>query len=608
MDEKTSVRKDIEKTTDPSEDKEEKVPDLGEKDEKRESSSDLPTPTTVVAAPGDNDDPYAHLPSDQAEILKSQVHKPDEKYGFWAILRFATKLDIAILICSAILSAASGAAMPVMTIIFGGFQKVFQDYVALGTLTFDEFKTESAQFVLYFVYLAIGSFFATYGSTLGFLYTGEHISTKIRQRYLEACLRQNIGFFDKLGAGEITVKITADANRIQDGISEKLSLLVSSVATLVAAFLIAFLHSWKLTLILSSAPVAILINTAICTKYIVKFSIPMAMAAAKGGSLASEAISSIRVLMAFAGQDRQVSQYDESMKSAAKSGTRLKAVVAVMVAVLMGLSQASYGLGFWQGSTFLARGELEFRNMVTTLMALMIGAFNIGAIGPCLQVVNEAVATSIGFQNIIGRESPLNGVQTSTGEKPMHVQGHIALENVKHIYPSRPNVVAMNSVSLDIPPGKVTALVGASGSGKSTIIGLLERFYMPVEGRILLDGQDISSLNIHWLRQQISLVAQEPVLFSGTIFDNIRFGLSGTLLGESSDEDLKDLVEGAAKNANAHEFISQLPEGYKTNVGQRGALLSGGQKQRIAIARAIISDPKSKSSNGSISPSLIHEC
>lgn len=150
----------------------------------------------------------------------------------------------------------------------------------------------------------------------------------------------------------------------------------------------------------------------------------------------------------------------------------------------------------------------------------------------------------------------------------------------------------MNDVTLDIPAGKTTALVGASGSGKSTIIGLVERFYEPVQGKVFLDGHDISTLNLRWLRQQIALVSQEPTLFGTTIYENIRHGLVGTQYETAGPEKHKELIEAAAVKAYAHDFITSLPEGYQTNVGERGFLLSGGQKQRIAIARAIVSDPK----------------
>jgi ATP-binding cassette subfamily B (MDR/TAP) protein 1 len=150
----------------------------------------------------------------------------------------------------------------------------------------------------------------------------------------------------------------------------------------------------------------------------------------------------------------------------------------------------------------------------------------------------------------------------------------------------------MESVDLMIPANKTLAIVGPSGSGKSTTVGLVERFYDPVGGQVLLDGRNIQELNLNWLRQQISFVQQEPVLFATTIYENIRYGLLGSQYQDLDKEQERELIYGAAKIANAHDFISSLHDGYETNVGERGFLLSGGQKQRVAIARAVVSDPK----------------
>lgn len=243
------------------------------------------------------------------------------------------------------------------------------------------------------------------------------------------------------------------------------------------------------------------------------------------------------------------------------------------------------------GSRYLVKGDMELADVMIILFSLVIGAFSLGNVAPNGKAFTAAVAAGQKIFSCIDRVSPIDP-DSDAGDRLDVVKGAVELRNVRHIYPSRPEVLVMEDVSLNIPEGKTTALVGASGSGKSTIIGLVERFYDPVGGQVLLDGVDIRTLNIRWLREHISLVQQEPVLFATSIENNIRHGLLGTEHMKLSEERIKDMVVHAAKMANAHDFILALPEGYETNVGERGFLLSGGQKQRIAIARAVVSDPQ----------------
>ncbi|KAF7901786.1 uncharacterized protein EAF01_007085 [Botrytis porri] len=544
----------------------------------------------IKVAENKDEDIYAHLPPHEAAILKRQVELPELSSGVGNLYRFSTTNDIIIMVISAICSIAAGAALPLMTVIFGQLAGTFADYFA-GQSTRADFDHTINHMVLYFIYLAIAEFTTIYISTVGFIYVGEHISGKIRAQYLAACLRMNIGFYDKLGSGEITTRITADTNLVQDGISEKVGLTINALATFFTAFVIGFIKSWKLTLILTSTVAAITLIMGGGSRWIVKYSKQSLGSYATGGSIAEEVISSIRNATAFGTQDKLARQYDKHLAEAEKYGYKTKFSLAIMVGGMFLVIYLNYGLAFWMGSRFLVKGEISLSNILTILMSIMIGAFAFGNVAPNAQAFTTAISAAAKIFNTIDRVSPLDPTSIE-GIKLDHVEGTVELKNIKHIYPSRPEVTIMDDVSLVIPAGKMTALVGASGSGKSTIVGLVERFYDPVGGQVLIDGHDVSTLNLRWLRQQISLVSQEPTLFGTSIFENIRHGLIGTKFEHENEERQRELVIEASKMANAHDFVSALPEGYETNVGERASLLSGGQKQRIAIARAMVSDPK----------------
>ena len=340
-----------------------------------------------------------------------------------------------------------------------------------------------------------------------------------------------------------------------------------------------------------STVVALMLIMGGGSAFIIKYSKQSIDAYAVGGTIAEEVISSVRNSVAFGTQDRLAKQYDAHLVRAEYFGFKVKAAIGLMVAGMMTIMYLNYGLAFWTGSGFLLDGLVPLSHILIIMMSIMIGAFNLGNVAPNMQAFTTAVSAAAKIYTTIDRQSPLDP-KDSKGYRLDSVVGNIRLENIKHIYPSRPEIVVTDDISLDIPAGKTTALVGASGSGKSTIIGLIMRFYEPVAGTVYLDGHDIASLNVKWLRQQISLVSQEPTLFATTIFNNIRHGLIGTRWENENEDFQRGLIEEAARKANAYEFISKLPEAWETHVGERGFLLSGGQKQRIAIARAIVADPK----------------
>lgn len=422
------------------------------------------------------------------------------------------------------------------------------------------------------------------------MYTGEHITQKLREQYLGAVLRQNIALYDTLGAGEITSTITANMDLVLVGISEKVAIVITALTTFVTALIVGFTRNWRLSCVLLSIVFAILFVMGGSGMFIARYNKATLDAYAPGSAVAEEAFASIRTVTAFNGQHKLAGKYDRSLLNTMRCGFKMKTTVACMIASMMLVTYLVYPLGFWEGSRLLVTGHANLSQTLTVLLALLTGAVSIAHAAPHIQAFAGAVSAANNIFKIIDR--PVPDSEKVNGQTLETVEGSLELRDIKLIYPSRPEVTVLEEFNLKVPAGKVTALVGASGSGKSTIVGLVERFYTPVGGQVLLDGNDTQTLDLKWLRRQMSLVSQEPVLFNCSIRTNIQHGLIGTGLQGITEEKKSELIIQAAKMANAHEFIIRLPNGYETIVGDRGLLLSGGQKQRIAIARAIISNPK----------------
>jgi len=243
-----------------------------------------------------------------------------------------------------------------------------------------------------------------------------------------------------------------------------------------------------------------------------------------------------------------------------------------------------YAASFYAGAQLVGHGKTTFSKVFRVFFALTMAAFGISQSSSLTPDSGKARNAAASIFAILDRKSNIDASDES-GMTLDEVKGEIELKHVSFKYPTRPDIQIFNDINLAIRAGKTVALVGESGSGKSTVISLLQRFYDPDSGRITLDGIEIQKFQIKWLRQQMGLVSQEPVLFNDTIRSNIAYGKGGGNATES------EIIE-AAKLANAHKFISSLQQGYDTIVGERGTQLSGGQKQRVAIARAIVKSPR----------------
>ncbi|KAJ1840884.1 hypothetical protein LPJ73_006297, partial [Coemansia sp. RSA 2703] len=308
---------------------------------------------------------------------------------------------------------------------------------------------------------------------------------------------------------------------------------------------------------------------------------------AASGAIADEVLSGIRTVMAFNGQAREIARYDEMIQESYVFGRKTGFILGGSIGVIQCFIFVMYCVGFNFGSWRLREGEYTPQEVLNVIIVLLVGGFMLSGAAPNISAISTAQGSAARVFSIIDRESPIDPLDTENGKKVEKIVGEISFRNIHFSYPSRPDVPILKGFNLEIQPGQKVALVGESGCGKSTTIGLIERFYDPAEGDVIIDGVNIKEYNIGSLRHRIGIVTQEPVLFSTTIMQNIKWGAIDPENNPPTDE---EVIE-AAKAANAHPFISQLPNGYNTLVGEGGALLSGGQKQRIAIARAIIRNP-----------------
>eukprot|EP00163_Fabomonas_tropica_P018687 TRINITY_DN3306_c3_g1_i5.p1 TRINITY_DN3306_c3_g1~~TRINITY_DN3306_c3_g1_i5.p1 ORF type:complete len:417 (-),score=70.05 TRINITY_DN3306_c3_g1_i5:1009-2259(-) len=300
---------------------------------------------------------------------------------------------------------------------------------------------------------------------------------------------------------------------------------------------------------------------------------------AKASTTAEEVISNIRTVRSFANESLSQDKYARDIDGSYQQGAKMALASGVFVGAVGLFAQSAIGLVLWYGGTLVLSGRLTPGVLTSFLLYTMTVAMAFAFLTSLYGDFMSAVGASKRLFELVDRqpEIPCQG-----GERIEKFTGHVALQHVGFSYPSRPDNVVLKDISLDLKPGTVTALVGPSGGGKSTIVGLIERFYEPSHGSVTFDGHDLRSLDPSWVRSQIGFVSQEPVLFAGTIRDNIAYG--------STDASLEQ-IQAAAVQANAHDFITEFAEGYDTAVGERGVRLSGGQKQRIAIARALVVNP-----------------
>ncbi|KAH8078408.1 multidrug resistance protein 1 [Cristinia sonorae] len=539
----------------------------------------------------------------EAAVLNNSV----TPVSLTALFRFSTPFELSLNAFGLVAAAAAGAAQPLMSLLFGrltqdfiSFQLGFSDPQAdINDLTPQlsvaetgaRFRREAAKDASYLVYIGLGLFACTFLYMQIWVYTGEVSAKRIREKYLKAILRQDIAYFDTVGAGEVATRIQTDTHLVQRGISEKVAIVTSFISAFLTAFILAYIRQWRLALALTAIVPCIGVTGSVMNRFIAKFMQQSLGHVADAGTVAEEVISTIRTAQAFGSQALLASKYDQDIFKSRSAELASSVYHGSGLAVFFFVIYSAYALAFSYGTTLINNSLSDAGQVINVILAILMGSSSLALMAPEIQAITQARGAAAKLYDTIDRVPTIDS-ESEEGLRPDTCRGEITLENIKFNYPSRPDVPIVKDLSLTFPAGKTVALVGASGSGKSTIIALVERFYDPLSGTVKLDGIDIKTLNVRWLRSQIGLVSQEPTLFATSIKGNVAHGLIGTPFEHASEEEKFKLIKEACIKANADGFITRLPNGYETLVGERGFLLSGGQKQRVAIARAIVSDPK----------------
>ncbi|XP_042188117.1 ATP-dependent translocase ABCB1 isoform X2 [Callorhinchus milii] len=502
---------------------------------------------------------------------------------------FADAVDIMLMVIGLIAAVIHGMCLPLLCVVYGDMTNGFISEAPSNTSSNEtnsgnlSFVKQMAQFSYYYLGIAGIALICGYIQVSFWVLTSARQTRRLRKAFFHSVLGKEISWFDLSPTGQLNTRLTADINKINEGIGDKIGLLFQYLTSFVGGVIIGFIKGWKLTLVMLAAGPALALSAMVWAKLTVSFTNLEMTAYAKAGAVAEEVLSSIRTVVAFGGQDKEIERYRKNLREAKKIGVKKSITINLSVGFAYFLLFGSYALGFWYGTILiLGNTGYDIGTVLTIFFAIIFGTFSIGQTAPYFEAFSDARGAAFEIYKILDEKSAMDSF-SEEGYKPEYIKGTVEFKDVYFNYPSRPDVEILRGINLKVESGQTLALVGSSGCGKSTTVQLLQRFYDPLQGMITIDGHDIRSLNIRHFRRFIGVVSQEPVLFATSIAENIRYG----------DEDVTDEeIEKAAKEANAYDFIVKLPEAFHTLVGQRGTQLSGGQKQRIAIARALVRNPK----------------
>lgn len=456
-------------------------------------------------------------------------------------------------------------------------------------------QLKSAVFFLFSlaVLMSIGTFVRFYLVS----WLGERVSADIRTAVFDNMVTMDSAFFDTTRSGEITSRLTADTTLLQTIIGSSFSLALRSSISMMGALIILLITNLKLTLIIFACVPIVLLPILIFGRRVRTLSRKSQDSIADVGTYAGEIIQYIKTVQSYTRENEEKAAFKGEVEKAFTIAKRRIGQRAMLIAAVILLIFGALSGMLWVGGNDVINGIMSPGELGAFVFYALLVAIGVATLSEVYGELQRAVGATDRLMELMTAIPSITSPVTPTLSTPAiattaaaerapaanQLRAEIAMQNLTFAYPSRPDQPALVDFSLDIPERSIIALVGPSGAGKSTVFELLQRFYDPQIGAIKLGGVDLRDFDPQQLRQQFGVVAQHPALFSANVLHNIRYGKP-----EASDEE----VIAAAKAAYAHEFITQLPDGYQSYLGEQGVRLSGGQRQRIAIARAILKDPR----------------
>ncbi|KAA0703058.1 Multidrug resistance protein 1 [Triplophysa tibetana] len=447
-------------------------------------------------------------------------------------------------------------------------------------------RQKTLMFSLLFLLVGTVAFITYFFQGFMFGKSGELLTMRWRSQAFSAMMRQEIAWFDdnNNAVGVLTTKLATDASLVKGAAGSRLGLATNTICALAIAIIVAFIHSWQLTLLILAFLPFLTGANFVQMKAMAGHANKDQSALELSGKISTETVENFRTVVMLTREDVFYRKFVDSLNIHYRSSLFKAPIYGITFAIAQAIPYLVNAAIFRFGAWLIARCYTKYENVFLVFSVIVFAALNIGQSSSFAPDFAKAKAAAARILKLLEKEPSIN-IYDESGDKPSDFSGNIEFREVHFMYPTRQNVKVLQGLNVSVYQGQTLALVGGSGCGKSTSIQLLERFYDSAAGQVLADGTDTRKLNLAWLRAQLGLVSQEPILFDCTIAENIQYGDNSRVVSQEE-------IEEAAKKANIHSFILGLPDKYNTRVGDKGAQMSGGQKQRIAIARALVRKPK----------------